>query len=87
MSAQEIVAEIEKMTAEERQLLVEALAAEIGGLSKSRHLTPEELERILVAEGIVSEIPARVPDDDAEAYEPLEAPGKPLSEAIIEERR
>ena len=76
------------MTAEERQLLLKALAPEIGGLSKSRRLTSEEeVDGILVAEGIVSEIPARVPDDDAETYEPLEAPSKPLSEAIIEERR
>ena len=88
MSAQEILAEIEKLTPEERQLLLKALAPEIGELSESRHLTPEkEVERILVAEGIVSEIPARLPDDEEETYEPIEVPGKPLSETIIEERR
>ena len=88
MSAQEILAEIEKLTPEERQLLLKALAPEIDEPSESRHLTPEEeVERILVAEGIVSEIPARLPDDEEETYEPIEVPGKPLSETIIEERR
>ena len=88
MSAQEILAEIEKLTPEERQLLLKALAPEIGEPSESRHLIPEEeVERILVAEGIVSEIPACLPDDEEETYEPIEVPGKTLSETIIEERR
>ena len=88
MSAQEILAEIQKLPPEERQRLMKALAPEIGERSEGRHLTTEdEVERILLAEGIVSEIPARLRDDDEETYEPIEVPGQPLSETIIEERR
>ena len=88
MSAQEILAEIQKLAPEERQRLLKALAPEIAEQSEGRQLTPEdEVERILLAEGIVSEIPARLPDDEEETYEPIEVPGKPLSETIIEERR
>ena len=68
--------------------MLKALAPKIPELSEGRHLTPEEeVERILVAEGIISEIPTRLPDDEEETYEPIEVPGKPLSETIIEERR
>ncbi len=47
----------------------------------------EEVERILLAEGTINEIPARLPDYEEETYEPIDVPGKPLSETIIEERR
>ena len=88
VSAQEILAQIQKLPPEERQLLLKALALEILLLSESLHLNPEEeVERILVAEGIVSEIPARLPDDEEETYEPIEVPGNSLSQTIIEERR
>jgi hypothetical protein len=88
MSPQEILAEIQKLSPEERKRLLKALAPEIGEHIESRQLTSEEeVERILLTEGIISEIPARLPDDEEEIYEPIEVPGKPLSETIIEERR
>jgi hypothetical protein len=88
VSAQEILAEIQKLPPEERQRLLKALAPEIGGHVEGRQLTSEEeVERILLTEGIISEIPARLPDDEEETYQPIDVPGKPLSETIIEERR
>ena len=88
MSAQEILAEIQKLTPEERQRLLKALALEIGEHVEAPHLTSEEeVERILLNEGIISEIPSRAPDDEEETYQPIDVPGKPLSETIIEERR
>jgi hypothetical protein len=88
MSAQEILAEIQKLPPEERQRLLRALAPEIDEHLEARQVTSEdEVEQILLSEGIISEIPARLPDDEEETYEPVEVPGKPLSETIIEERR
>ena len=55
--------------------------------SEQRPITEDEVEQILLAKGIISEIPPRVPDDEEETFEPIEVPGKPLSETIIEERR
>ena len=63
MSAQEILAEIQKLLPEERRRLLEALAPETRAHIEGRQLTSEEeVERILLAEGIVSEIPSRLPD-------------------------
>ena len=88
MSAQEILAEILKLPPEERQRLLKALAPEIAQHVEGRKLTSEEeVERILLNEGIVSKIPPRLPDDEEESYEPIEVPGQPLSETIIEDRR
>ena len=88
VSAQEILAEIQKLPPEERQRLLEALALELSEHLEGPKLTSEEeVERILLSEGIVSEIPARALDDEEDTYEPIDVPGKPLSETIIEERR
>ena len=88
MSAQEILAEIQKLSPEERQLLLKALGLEIGEHVEGKQLTSEEeVERILLAEGIITEIPVRAPDEEEGAYQPIEVQGKPLSETIVEERR
>ena len=50
-------------------------------------ISEDEVERILLAEGIIGGIPPRLPDEDEESYEPIEVAGIPLSETIIEERR
>ncbi len=85
MSAQEILAEIQKLPLEERQRLLKSLAAEE---AQPQQVTSEdEVERILLAQGVISNIPTRLLDDEEETYEPIEVTGKPLSEAIIEERR
>ena len=46
----------------------------------------DEIERILLAKGVISEIPKRITDDEEETYAPVEVNGKPLSETILEER-
>jgi hypothetical protein len=61
---------------------------ELRDQAEARQLTSEEeVDRILLAEGTISKIPALLPDDEEETYEPIDVPGKPLSETIIEERR
>ena len=87
MSAQELLTEIQKLPPAEQQRLLEALERDVKMKSEPRPITEDEVEEILLAKGIISEIPPRVPDDEEETFEPIEVPGKPLSETIIEERR
>jgi len=87
MSAQELLTEIQKLPPAEQQRLLEALKRDVKMKSERRPITEDEVEEILLAKGIISEIPPRVPDDEEETFEPIEVPGKPLSETIIEERR
>jgi hypothetical protein len=87
MSAQELLTEIQKLPAAEQQRLLEALQRDVKINSELRPITEDEVEQILLAKGIIREIPPRVPDDEEETFEPIEVPGKPLSETIIEERR
>ncbi len=88
MSAQELLTEIQKLPPAEQQRLLEALKRDVKMKSEQRPITEDEVEQILLAKGIISEIPplADYTDDD-EGFEPIEVPGKPLSETIIEERR
>ena len=87
MSPQELLTEIQKLPPAEQQRLLEALKRDVKMKSEQRPITEDEVEQILLAKGIISEIPPRVPDDEEETFEPIEVPGKPLSETIIEERR
>jgi len=87
MSAQELLTEIQKLPPAEQRRLLEALKRDVKMKSEQRPITEDEVEQILLAKGIISEIPPRVPDDEEETFEPIEVPGKPLSETIIEERR
>ena len=87
MSSQELLTEIQKLPPAEQQRLLEALKRDVKMRSERRPITEDEVEEILLAKGIISEIPPRVPDDEEETFEPIEVPGKPLSETIIEERR
>ena len=87
MSPQELLTEIQKLPPAEQQRLLEALQRDVKMQFDRRPITEDEVEEILLAKGIISEIPPRVPDDEEETFEPIEVPGKPLSETIIEERR
>jgi hypothetical protein len=49
--------------------------------------TEDEFLQLLLAEGIISEIPPCIFDDEEENFEPIEVEGEPLSEMIIRERR
>ena len=87
MSAQELLAEIQKLPPAEQRRLLEVLKQDAMTKSELRPITEDEVEQILLAKGIISEIPplADYTDED-ENFEPIEVPGKPLSETIIEER-
>ena len=89
MSTQELLAEIKKLPPAEQQRLLEAIQ-ESGGepMARRQPISEDELERVLLAKGIISSIPDRAAyTDEDEDFEPIEVEGKPLSETIIEERR
>jgi hypothetical protein len=53
--------------------------------AKRRHLSEDEVERLLEAQGTIR-LPS-VPPSATPRPAPIDVPGKPLSETIIEERR
>jgi len=89
MSAQELLSEIRKLPAEVRRQLLDALEREKSEPPKPHQpITEDEIEQILLAKGIIGDIPSLADyTDEDEDFEPIEVPGKPLSETIIEERR
>lgn len=89
MSTQELLAEIQKLPPEKRQQLLDALTGDMNrGAQTDQPMSEDEVERILFARGIIGEIPdPSAYTDEDEDFEPIEVPGQPLSEMIIEERR
>ena len=89
MSTQELLAEIRKLPLEEQQQLLADLSSDMTEQTPPPRepISEDEVERILLAKGIISSIPSRLPDEEEEDYEPIEVEGQPLSETIIEERR
>ena len=89
MSTQELLAEIQKLPPEKRQQLLDALTGDMSkGARTDQPMSEDEVERILFARGIIGEIPdPSAYTDEDEDFEPIEVPGQPLSETIIEERR
>jgi hypothetical protein len=89
MSAQELLAEIQKLPLEEQRRLLEALASNVERQTDTAQpVSEDEVQRILLEKGIIGSIPdpSGYTDED-EDFEPIEVEGKPLSETIIEERR
>lgn len=82
MTAQEIIKQVKSLPLDEQRQILEALQKDLSRPTMSE----DEVERILRAKGIISEIPQRLPDDEEETYEPVEITGKSLSEIVIEER-
>ena len=90
MSTQELLAEIKKLSLEERRQLLEALSRSLDEEVKAAAPDEERLEvellQKMLAEGLISHIPEGISDEDDD-FEPIEVMGKPVSETIIEERR
>lgn len=90
MSTQELLAEIRKLPLEEQQRLLADLSSDMTEqtLPPREPISEDEVERILLAKGIISSIPdLSAYTDDDEDFEPIEVEGEPLSETIIRERR
>ena len=86
ITAQEIISTVQTFPASVQMEIVETLQK---NLKKTAPSNPSEdqIEQILLAKGLISEIPKRVRDREEETYSPVEVIGKSLSETILEERR
>jgi hypothetical protein len=81
------------ISTEDLRKLVE-IAEKIEPIEITEELSEEEIEakeeafaKKLLAEGFISNIPARDETDEDDDFEPIEFEGEPLSEQIIRERR
>lgn len=86
MNTTEILNEINKLPIYEKRNIYKRLDDD---LHHEKAVSPEELrerefEQMLLAEGVIREIPSAWNDEDN--FEPIEIEGKPLSETIIEDR-
>ena len=87
METQELLAEIQKLPLASQKQLLNSLARSVNQTPESQAVISEdEVDRLLLAEGVISEIPPGL-DDEEEDFEPVEITGEPLSETIIRERR
>ncbi len=85
MNTIEILGEIKKLPVVEKRNLFKKLRDELHNDSYSiEEVREQEFEQMLLAEGIIKQIPPRWNDDDD--FEPVKITGKPLSETIIEDR-
>lgn len=85
ITPQEIISTVQTFPTSVQMEIVETLQKNLRKIS-SAIPTEDEIEQILLAKGLISEIPKRVRDRDEEVYSPVEVIGKPLSETILEER-
>ena len=84
MTPQEIIEEIHKLPPGEQQIVKESFE---NGKGKPQ-MTEDEFLQILLAKGMISEIPDRSKyTDEDDDWEPIEIDGIPTSELIIQERR
>jgi hypothetical protein len=86
MSLSEILEAVSKLTPAEKAQVAKQLD-EKSESDETRSLVErqEELNRELLAEGIIKSLPAR--RGKIRRFTPIKVEGKPLSETIIEERR
>jgi hypothetical protein len=86
-TTQEIIKNVQRLPVSEQEKVLEALQGSLQRKTKLRPAVSEDdVEKLLLAEGIISEIPERLPDDEEETYEPITVKGKPVSEIILENR-
>ena len=87
MDAQQIITEINHLPLHERRQILKAIDVKENEMTTEEQ-TEQRVLQILLAEGIITEIPPRWnEDDDDDDFEPIELEGEPLSEMIIRERR
>ena len=84
-TAQEIISTIQTFPVKVQKKIVRTLQKNLEK-PKSSNASEDEIEKLLLAKGLISEIPKRSKDKEEESYEPIEIIGKPLSETILEER-
>lgn len=86
MNTTEILNEINKLPIYEKRNIYKRLDDDLHHETavSAEELREREFEQMLLAEGVIREIPLGWNDGDD--FEPIEIEGKPLSETIIEDR-
>ena len=89
MTVQEIINTVQSLPLNEQEKVLKALQGSLQRKTKLQQtvISEDDIETLLLAKGIISEIPKRVPDDEEENYEPITVKGQPLSEVILENRK
>ncbi len=85
-TAQEIISTVQTLPVSVQEEIVRTLQQNLQKNHSSPAPNEDEIERILLAKGLISEIPPRLKDKEEENFQPIEISGKPLSETILEER-
>lgn len=85
ITPQEIISTVQTFPTSVQMEIVETLQKNLRETS-SEAPSEDEIEQILLAKGLISEIPKRVKDKEETVYSPVKVTGKPLSETILEER-
>jgi len=85
MTPQEIIREVQMLPANAQREILDTLSQNVKQ-SEKQPLTEAEIAQLMLAEGIISEIPEGWDKPDGEDFEPIEIKGKPLSEIILEDR-
>lgn len=86
MNAQQLLTEIQKLPPYSQKQLLDSLSRNIGKpVSPLHSVTEDEVDSLLLAEGVISEVPSGWDETD-EDFDPILISGEPLSETIIRER-
>lgn len=85
-TVQKIISTVETLPVSVQEEIVRALQQNLNARTSSPAPDEDEIERMLLVKGLISEIPQRAPDREEETYVPVKLSGKPLSETILEER-
>ncbi len=85
-TAQEIISTVQTLPVRVQEEIVRTLQQNLQNRKSSPVPDEDEIERILLAKNLISEIPQRFDDEEEETFQPIKISGKPLSETILEER-
>ncbi len=82
ITPQEIISTVQAFPLSVQKEIVKTLQK---NLKKPNHsnLSEDEIEQILLAKGLISEIPKRAVDKDEKNFKPIKIIGKPISETIL----
>lgn len=82
----EIINTIKTLPVSVQEEIVKTLQKDLEKKIPTENLTEDEIEQILLAKGVISEIPKRISDAEEETFDPIEVEGKTLSATILEDR-
>ncbi len=85
-TAQKIISHVQTLPVRVQEEIIRTLQQNLQNYNSSPAPDEDEIERILLAKNLISEIPQRSDDEEEETYQPIKISGNPLSETVLEER-